>query len=158
MMKFAVQLNMLPGGTVSEQFALAKKIGFDGIEVQGSGLGDVVDEVQKASDEQSLPVSSICAGYRGTPLAADPAERQIALDDIEKLLGFGGKLGCVGLIMVPIFYGPQIPDLSPWKSFRELETELFVAQLKQLGPVAQQNNTLILIESLNRYETHFLNT
>ena len=157
-MKFAVQEHMLPPETVSERFALAKKIGFDGVEVWGSTSEKLADELQTAAEMHSIPVSTICAGYGGCPLSSDPGQRQLAMDDIRKILAIAGKFGAVGMIMVPIFGPPQIPDLAPARGFRELEVELLVAELKELAPVAKEHNTCILLESLNRYETHFLNT
>ena len=57
--------------------------------------------------------------------------------------------------MVPIFGAPRISDLSPYKSTAELETELLVELLKDLGGYAEEVGNIVLLEPLNRYETHF---
>ena len=63
-------------------------------------------------------------------------------------------LGCS--IVMCIFGGPKVPDLSPYKTALELEDGLMDAALQELGPHAASCNTLFLLEPLNRYEQHYL--
>ena len=61
------------------------------------------------------------------------------------------------MIVVPIFHGPLVPDLSPWKSSARIEEELLIEQLHDLAEAAREYGTKLILEPLNRYETHFLN-
>jgi sugar phosphate isomerase/epimerase len=67
------------------------------------------------------------------------------------------KLGASGVIEVPVFGSPQFPDVSPVMSIYHLSKQLLVAGLKELMSQTEQTGVPILIEPLNRYETHFIN-
>ena len=155
-MKFAVQEGLLPGRTLAEKVDHAGDYGFDGVELGGHGLAGRLEEVTKVFENHSVRVSTICAGFEGCPLDVDKGERDRAQNDVVRLLEMAGHLGAVGLIFVPIFGGPRIPDLSPLKTARELELDLLVEWLDPVSEAAQRANTLLLVEPLNRYETHLL--
>jgi sugar phosphate isomerase/epimerase len=91
-------------------------------------------------------------------LDPDKAERDEAMGDIKDLLKIGAKLDVVGLITVPVFGPPRVPDLTPLKAAEDIEKKLLTLQMKELGAYAQDVGCRILLESLNRYETHFLRT
>ena len=75
-----------------------------------------------------------------------------------RLLDTAGELGMVGLIMVPIFGSPRIPDLAPYMSAVQLEKELLYKLFDDWGAAAQKAGTYLLLEPLNRYETHLIKT
>jgi len=159
-MKLAVQLGLLPGGGNTQKFAKAKEIGFEGIEVYGRTMLEdpsVVEEYGNLSEKTGVRISSICAGYRNFLLEESADSRRKAREDIGKLLEIGGRLGGAGLILVPVFGPPKISDLSPYKNASELERELFLAQLPEIVSSAEKNKCPLVIEPLNRYETHFIN-
>ncbi|MBN2310190.1 MAG: sugar phosphate isomerase/epimerase [Candidatus Hydrogenedentes bacterium] len=155
-MKLAVQEHLVPGRDLAEKLDNAAAYGFEGIELLGAGLIERADEVARAFQNHPLAVSTICAGFRGCPLSADKAERDRAMDDVKRLLEVGGGLGAVGLIFVPVFGGPKLPDLSPLKSPVDLELDLLVDLLGPVADVAASTGCLLLLEPLNRYETHLL--
>ena len=159
MVKLACQDSMVSGRSYSEKLDKIEQYGFDGVEVWGQTLLDSkkVAELEKALDGRKLKVSTICAGYGGCLLDPDKAQRDRAMNDIRTLLDIGGKLGGVGLIVVPIFGPPRIPDLSPMETAIELELDLLVQLCDELGGRAEKAGTLVLLEPLNRYETHLLN-
>ncbi len=68
-----------------------------------------------------------------------------------------GELEAVGLIIVPIFGPSQLSAFSPRKSAKELEKELLVELLFEIGRTAEKAGSLCLLEPLNRYETHLIN-
>jgi len=156
-MKLACQENMAPGGSLEEKVANLERFGFAGIELWGSGLPSRVAEINRVVGGSSLKVSSICAGYRGAWLEASAEERAVAIADSKDLLSAGADVGATGLIMVPIFGGPRLPDLSPLKTARELERDLLLKLLDDVGQHAARVRCAVLVEPLNRYETHFLN-
>ncbi|RLE99727.1 MAG: sugar phosphate isomerase/epimerase [Thermoprotei archaeon] len=156
-MKLAVQEGLVPGDTFLERLVNAEKIGFKGIEVGGRGLKDRVHEIKEALSSSKIGVSTICTGYSGCLLSPDKSERDRAMNDIKLLLEIAREIGAVGLIVVPIFGPPQLPDLTPLLTVRELEEKLLLEELRILAKVAEDNQAYILLEPLNRYETHFLN-
>ena len=155
-MKLACQEGLAPGETLEEKLAVIEQAGYEGVEFWGGSLWDRVGEIKSALKGTSLKPSTICAGYRGTPLSDDPAERQQADADIRRLLDAGGEIGVVGLIFVPIFGKPQVPDMSPWKTAEQLEEELLVELMAGWAEHARKAGTLLLLEPLNRYETHLV--
>lgn len=157
-MKLAIQENLLKGDSLAERLALAERLGFEGVEFWGTGLRERLAEVEQALSVTRIKASTVCSGYRGDLLSASREERALAIRDIEALLEVAAKLGAVGLIVVPTFGGPKLPDLSPlYPSVWHLERELLVCELKNLARKAEETGASILIEPLNRYETHFLN-
>jgi sugar phosphate isomerase/epimerase len=154
--KLACQEGMVPGASFAEKLDNMAGYGYEGVELGGRGLLERLDELESALAGHSVQVSTICAGFRGSPLSVDRAERQQALDDIKALLEAAGRLKAVGLIAVPIFGPPRLPDLSPWKTAVELEYELLAVEWSMLAEHARKAGTLLLLEPLNRYETHLI--
>lgn len=157
-MKLACQEGLAVGGTLEEKLDSLAEAGYVGMEFWGSNLWDRVDAILKATANHTVKPSTICAGFRGCPLDADKSERDKASEDIHKLLKTAGDLGMVGLIMVPIFGGPRLPDLSPLATAVQLEKDLTYKLFDAWGETAAKANTLLLLEPLNRYETHLIKT
>ena len=155
-MRFSVALSMLPGETVQARFEAAKRLGYDGIEVSGGqNYDETMPGVAEASRATGVPVSSI-VGFGGNPLSPDPAEREQALGDIGRLLAWAGRLGAVGLILVPCFGRPRMPDLSPYRTPEELARDLLLKLLPRMSEAAEKAGAFVLLEALNRYESQFL--
>ena len=157
MIRFSLGTYMLPGGTMGEKFEAAKRIGFDGVEPIGRDFEQTMPQVAAAAEATGLPVSTICAGFRGSPLSPEPGVREQALADIEVLLDWAGRLGAVGVIVVPAFGRPAMPYLTPYRSARDLARELLLVLLERLDRAAQKAGALVILEPLNRGETRFLN-
>ena len=153
-MKLACQLGMAPGDTVLDKFKNLQRYGFDGIEVGGWGIKDIIGDVQKAAKQTGMPISTICAGYGGSPLDSDPQQRDIAIREAKEILTMAADLDSVGMIFVPIFGGPRVPDLRPLYSAVELEKLLIEKIVADLGEHAADVGTKLLLEPLNRGETH----
>lgn len=156
-MKLASQEHLVPGDSLAEKLANLEEWGYEGIEFSGREIWQRVDEINQACAESSVKPSTIGTGYRGCFLDPNPKERQIALDDSKKILAATGQIGAVGLIFVPLFGPPRLPDLSPYADEIELEKRLLVELVKILAEEAAAHNTLVLLEPLNRYETHLIN-
>ncbi len=155
-MKLACQENLVPGNSLQERMERLAAWGYEAIELWGGGLRERLAEVQSALQQTAFKVSTICAGYRGCLLDANPHERALAMQDLRDLLFMAGDLGAGGVITVPIFGAPRLPDLRPLASSEALETELLCKLLSELAPTAEKAGASILLEPLNRYETHFL--
>jgi sugar phosphate isomerase/epimerase len=165
-MKLACQDGMAPGSTLQEKLDNLARFGYEGIEFWGAQFLDTeqggmrkerVAEVQRLTANHAVKPSSICAGYRGALLDADRHVREQAVQDIETLLYVAGEIGATGVIVVPIFGAPRLPDLTPYASALDLETDLLCELLELLSGIADDAGSYILLEPLNRYETHYMN-
>lgn len=155
-MKLASQEGLVPGRDLAEKLDNLAQYGYEGIEFGGGGIRDRQGEIIKATENHPVKPSSICAGYGGCLLDSDSAEREQAMSDIKMLLSVAANIGAVGLIVVPIFGGPRLSE-QEGKSVRQVEEGMLVSQLKELGDYADEVGSIVLVEPLNRYETHFIN-
>lgn len=157
-MKLAVQESMLPGESLADRVALAADLGFEGMEIWGDAIIERVEEIRSAFKGRSILPATICAGYSGALVTADPALRKQCREGILDRLRVAADLGMVGLIVVPAFNHQQnLPDLSPGKTARELGEDLLIAQLEQMAPqIEKLGGPCILLEALNRYEAGFM--
>ena len=158
-MKIAVQENLIPRTSLKDKFIMAEELGFEGVEIWGRNIEERVPQLKEALSVSKIPISTICAGYRGSLLGMDYDERKLAINDIKSRLSIAAELGAIGVIVVPIFGKPKLPNLQPlYSSVEELERDLLIRELKDLGKHADDVGAYILLEPLNRYETHFIRT
>lgn len=156
-MKIALQVGLIPGATVAEKQRWAADHGVEGLEIgSGACTAENADQTLRDYENSPVPVVSICGTPTGDFLDPAPAKRRKSVEDSRQCLMIAGKLGAVGQILVPIFGPPRLPDLSPLEDAVSLEKRLFIEQVKELGEAARAAGTLLLVEPLNRYETHLL--
>ena len=157
-MKLACQDKLVPGRDLREKLDNLAEYGFEGIELHQQDIIEQQDDILKATRDHQVKPSTIYGGYGGSLLEADGEQRKSAMSKIKMILEVAGNIGAVGFIVVPVFGLARLPDLSPYKSAVDLEKELLNVLLEELAPVAEQAGSCVLIEPLNRYETHFLKT
>lgn len=157
-MRLAIQEDMLPGATLLDQYYLARDLGFEGIEVWGRGLTARVPEISAASAQAGLAVAAVNHGRQGDLLAPDRAERETALAELRQSIVNAVDLGAAGVIVVPHFGPPTLPDLTPYKSVAQLEFELLHNHLRTLSDYVYALGTNLYLEPVNRYQTEFLTT
>ena len=145
----------IPGSTIRERVEVLKRTNFDGIELGAEFLNTTSDDILQQLDGTGIIISAI-VGSIGL-LSPNKQARKEAVELDKKRLTMAAKLGASGVIEVPVFGSPQFPDVSPVMSIYHLEKQLLVAGLKELISQTEQTGVPILIEPLNRYETHFIN-
>jgi len=159
-MKIAVQIDLIRANSTRDKVKWAKDHGVEGIELTPmphDQLRAVADDVLK-----ELPVTSLCGTFTSDGkrnfdlLDPDVVKRRLAVEVVKKCLDLCGQMKAVGLIVVPIFGPPRVPDLSPFADPRAIEERLMVAHCKDLGPFAAAHKTRLMLEPLNRYEQHYL--
>lgn len=157
-MKLAVQENLVPGKDFADKLQKIEKYGFEGIELWGrDGLDEKVKGIKDAVSVSRVKVSSICSGYPGDLMGAERGVRQGAMEGIKQRLSWAAELGATGVIVVPTFGEPKISDLAPlYANVEEVEKKLLIEQCKILGKHAMDVGSILLLEPLNRYETHLL--
>jgi len=155
--KLAVQENLVPGGTFPEKLRHMEQYGYEGIEVWGSDLPQRLEEIRSALSTSEVELSTVCAGYPGDLLGSDQKTRETAIEGLKERLKLCADLGGVGVITVPTFGGPKISDLYPWRpDVKEVEKQILIEECTILGKYADDVGAYVLLEPLNRYETHFI--
>ncbi|PQV64720.1 Sugar phosphate isomerase/epimerase [Abditibacterium utsteinense] len=159
-MKLALQLSLTPGKTPGDKARWAKDHGVQGLELNAASNASLRAQADEIGD--ILPICSVCANatLEGEMsfdfLHPDKTKRRASIEGSKAILKFCGEVGAVGQIVPPIFGGPAVPDLSPFLGTLQLEDQLMIAALQELGPIAAENKTLFMLEPLNRYEQHYL--
>jgi sugar phosphate isomerase/epimerase len=141
------------GETLRDRANLLRRTGFDGIELGHEWMDLSADEIR--SQIGDLAVSAIV----GSIMLLDPdaGERRRALEIDRERLRKAKALEASAVVEVPTFGANKFPDLSPLLGPWELERELLVTGLKELAPDVRASGVNLILEPLNRYETHFLN-
>jgi sugar phosphate isomerase/epimerase len=156
-LKFASQEGLVPGNSFQEKINHLAEYGYEGVELSGAGLAGRIEEIQTALKGSPVRATCICGGFKFGLLFPKKEEREQSKREIKELLELAARVEAEGVIVVPIFGPPQLPDMSPWKTAVELEEELLLVQLKELADYAGTVGTKVILEPLNRYETHLLN-
>ncbi len=166
-MKIAVQLFRIPGKNLSDKAQWAADHGVEGLEI--AVPPDVTDSIGNLREQADLiagrvPISGVCGNYKidggvGFDFVnPDIEKREASIVGSEAVLKFCGEVGAAGQIVPPMFGPPVMPDLSPYKTSRQLEDEVFAEALKRVAKTAVKYKTQFFVEPLNRYEQSYLNT
>lgn len=152
-MKLSVH-EMMPGEQpLAETFTIVKACGFDGIDLRGDLMTGRIDEVNRLSAETGVAVPNLY-GRVTTPLVGrTERQRAEAMDLVRDRLASAQAVGAANVIVVPLFGPPQIV-VDRGAGFEEVEEAVLLAQLAELADLARDSGVRIVIEPLNRDETH----
>ena len=160
-MKLSVQEHLLPGRTLQEKFAFATGAGFDAIELRGQGdlrFAARLPELRRAlADGVVMP--TVCVEMEHFIGDFDACLREDAVRQLRSQLSVIGELGGLG-VMTPASWGRFSLRLPPFVPPRppEEDREVLAEALGVLGEHAAREGVLIMLEPLNRYENHMVNT
>ena len=160
-MRLAVQEQLLPGSTLQVRWEAALAWGFDAIELRGAGghaLRERLPEL-RAARRDGVVMPTVCVDMDHFIGDFDPGRRADALANMATQLAVVGELGGVGA-MTPAAWGMfsrRLPPFTPPRS-PERDREVLLDALGRLGEVAAREGVLLLLEPLNRYEDHMVNT
>jgi len=158
---FAVQEHLVGGNTETEKWDAARRLGFDGIELRGADAKALQARLPelRAARAAGAVFPSVCTGGERFIGDADPGARAEALEQIKTLLSVIGELGGTGAI-TPAAYGRHsnfLPPFTPPRTPAE-DRAVLTDMLGLLGDHAASEGVLVLLEPINRYEDHMLNT
>ncbi|MER6505550.1 sugar phosphate isomerase/epimerase family protein [Nonomuraea sp. NPDC050227] len=160
-MKLAAQEQLLPGRSLQEKFAFAVEAGFDAIELRGKGdfhfAGRLTELKRALADGVVMP--TVCVEMPHFIGDFDPAKRKDAIQQLRSQLTVIAELGGIG-VMTPASWGQfslRLPPFEPPRTAAD-DREVLAEALGILGEHAQRNGVLIMLEPLNRYENHMVNT
>ena len=156
-MLLAVSENMIPGAGYGEKLRFLRDHGYDGIELFPDIAAQQTDALKQAMAETGITAPSM-RGRTRELLSADPAARQAQIEALKGVCALAEEFGVGAIIIVPVFGGPDVPDLTPWRSAKALEEAMLDSILPTIGDIAADHGVTLVMEPLNRYETHFLKT
>ncbi len=154
--KLAIQEDMLPGPKLEDRFSQAADLDLNGIEFWSAALPAQARDIERLSGRAGVVAASVNHGRRSRFLDPDTAERSRALAELTEAIQLAGRIGASGVVFVPHFFGPLLPDLSPFMDPRGLERALLSAQLKILAEQAERSGVQLWVEPVNHHETHLL--
>jgi sugar phosphate isomerase/epimerase len=160
-MKLACQENLIPGDGLEEKWALIRELGFDAIELKGTGdfgLAARIDELRLAR-ARGVQFSSVCVAMTTFIGDIQPEERQDAIANIKSQLSIIAELGGSGVV-TPASYGKfsrVLPSRTTGRSAAE-DREILAAALRELGEHAASEGVVVFVEPLNRYEDSMVNS
>lgn len=159
--RLSVQEHLLDGDTLEAKFEQVLACGFDGIELRGNGDGSFAARLPeiRAARSAGVVISSVCVMMDHFIGDFDAERRRSANAGMKELLSVIAEAGGVGAI-TPAAYGlfsrhlpPFVPPRSP-----EQDRDVLLTELADLGAYAASVGSIVLLEPLNRYEDHMVNT
>jgi sugar phosphate isomerase/epimerase len=157
--KLGVQERSLDGDSLVEKWRFATALGFDGIELRGGAeFADRLDEL-KAARAAGVVMPSVCVTADHFIGDFDADRRRDAVAIMKTLLSVIVEAGGFGAITPAAFgmFSTRMSRTPPPRSAAEDRAVLLDA-LAELGDHAQAVGGVLLLEPLNRYEDHMVNT
>jgi sugar phosphate isomerase/epimerase len=148
----AIQDNLVPGETIGEQLDTALTAGFDGLELR--------DAARPGLDAVRGRAPTACPAFDGWLGDFDAAARRRARDGLRRQLDGIVALGGHGVI-TPAAWGMFTRRLPPFDEpprTPEQDRDVLLEGLAEVGGYAEQTGAVLLLEPLNRYEDHMVNT
>jgi sugar phosphate isomerase/epimerase len=148
----AIQENLVAGETVADRLASALGAGFDGLELR--------DAARPGLDAVRGRAPTACPALGGWLGDFDAAARRRARDGLRRQLDGIVALGGHGVV-APAAWGMFTRRLPPFDEpprTPEQDREVLVEALAEVGGYAEQAGGVLLLEPLNRYEDHMVNT
>jgi sugar phosphate isomerase/epimerase len=159
--KLVVQENLVadlaPAGDLAARAEVAAELGFDGLELRDTGTVRAAELA--AAREAGAWMPTVCPEADGFIGDFDPDRRERAIvrltDQLDGLAAAGGRA-----LITPAAWGMfsrRLPPFVPPRTPAE-DRQVLVDALGRLGAHAEALGVTVLLEPLNRYEDHMVNT
>lgn len=160
-MRLTCQEQLLPGDTLQDKWDTAQRLGYDGIELRGHGghrIRERLPELHRARRD-GVVMRTVCVDMAHFIGAFDADLRRDAVANLRTQLSVIAEIGGSSA-MTPAAYGMFSRRLPPFVPPRDPagDREVLLDGLGELGRHAQAEGVQILLEPLNRYEDHMVNT
>ncbi|HKB14040.1 MAG TPA: TIM barrel protein [Vicinamibacterales bacterium] len=140
----AVLISMLPASLpYAERFALARRAGFDAVEMQTVANGDEAGEIGEASTRAGVPIHSVMnADHWRFPLSsADRAVVERSVAGMEASLRNAALWGAAAVLLVPAVVDPATSYGDAWRRSQRVIRE-------RLLPMATDLKVIIAVEEV----------
>lgn len=160
-MKLACQEHLIPGTTLMEKWELITSLGYDGVELRGHGefaFRERLPELREAR-RAGVVMPSVCVIMDHFIGDFDRGKRRDAIENMKSLLSVIAEVGGYGAV-TPAAYGLfslRLPPFQPPRSSQD-DRAVLLEGLSELGEHAAREGVFVLLEPLNRYEDHMINT
>ncbi|MCY3914965.1 MAG: sugar phosphate isomerase/epimerase [Chloroflexi bacterium] len=156
MTKIAIREALLPGETVHSRLALARELGFAGVEFAAEQLEERIDVIDEALRAQGLVASGLNMGETDGWVSADRARRQSANDRLREALACALDLEAEYVTFAPQIGASDMPDLTPFASPMDLQKEMLIWLLRGFSDLADAMDAKLALLPLNSGKTAFL--
>lgn len=141
---------------LGERLGLVQDAGFDGIDIRWATVSDDRDARREIA-AHDLPVAALYGQLRDPGLLSRSAvDRARAIDGAVERARVAAELGAATLIVVPIFGDSELRGFDPVVGTEDLETAVLLASLDELAGRLASIPVTVVLEPLNRDQTHFL--
>ena len=154
-MKLSCLNAMVGDRSLPETFEIVREAGFDGIDFRGDFAGEHVQEIAGLVNDTGFPVATIYGRITIPLLSARVADRMASVEMVRDRLRTAAAVGAENVIVVPIFGEAQI-SADAGDGVVATEIAVMIALLSELAEDAERARVRILLEPLNRKETHLL--
>lgn len=154
-MKLSCQATMFGDVPLPDKFQLAHAAGFEGIDLLGDQLEPLVDTARELSARTGVEIPTVYGRLRVPLVAATAAERLEAMSIVRERLALAARVRARRLVVVPIFGEPRF-ELDWPGGVEQAELAILAVELKELALDAARHHVCIVLEPLNRKETHLL--
>jgi len=154
-MRLSCPEQMLGTRTLAEKIAMIERAGFDGIDARFDTVN--APDFAGAMDRTSLPLVSVYSQVRAPSLLdAAGRERAEAIAEVVRRARAAADHRALNLILVPVFGSPRLMAESTDDEIAAVETALLLVSLKEIAAELGATPIRVVLEPLNRDETHFL--
>ena len=150
-MILAIQENLVEGDSITEKLQTALVAGFDALELR---------DATRAGQVVRGRAPTVCPELGGWLGDFDATARRHAIEELREQLDAIVELGGHGVI-TPAAWGMYTRRLPPFVQparTPEQDREVLLEGLAELGAYAEAAGGVLLLEPLNRYEDHMVNT
>ncbi len=161
--KLAASSMLAQGKTPNEQIEFLHRCGFSGMELrltlEEKDLPAYLENLNQVLDRTGVSISSLILPDSSFSRPFDSREAmEEKLRTLQRNLHIAGPLGAVSLFCPEYRAQQPLPLWNPPSVISESEQSLLVELLSRAAETAEQAGGIIVIEPLNRYETHVLHT
>lgn len=157
-MKYSVSNWIFGKELLKEGIERIARFGYDAVELKGESDESRRANVSQVLDKYDVEVSSICGIYpwptKSRDLSSDNGEiRDMAIRYVKEWIDFARSLNETVVVVSPSPVGklnPSSDKKTDWKNA--------VESVKRIAGYAEEQNVLIGIEAINRYEVYLVNS
>lgn len=157
-MPLAVHESIVPGRSPQEQLEALQALRIAGIEVSATGLSARVPEIATASQQTGVRVAAVCLGPQHDFIAPDLDEREAAINALRQACADAVDLGAAHVVLVPHTGPSRMPDLRPYQSAAELESQMMIRLLRTVSDLAYALGIELDYMPTTRQHSSFLHT